>query len=124
MHTYKDLIVWQKGMDLVREVYTLTAFFPPEERYGLTSQIKRSVISIPSNIAEGKLRNSKKEFRRFLLIAYGSGGELETQIEISKTLPQTKKLDYTKVDSLLDEIMRILNTLIKTLSGSNENIKA
>ena len=105
-----------KGMDLVREVYTLTAFFPPEERYGLTSQIKRSVISIPSNIAEGKLRNSKKEFRRFLLIAYGSGGELETQIEISKTLPQTKELDYTKVDSLLDEIMRMLNSLIRKLN--------
>lgn len=123
MYTYKDLIVWQKGMDLVCEVYTLTALFPPEERYGLTSQIKRSVISIPSNIAEGKLCHSKKEFKRFLLIAYGSGGELETQIEISKILPKTKELDYTKVDSLLDEIMRMLNTLIKTLSVSNENIK-
>lgn len=114
--TYKDLIVWQKSMELVREIYALVVHFPNEEVYGLTSQIKRSAVSIPSNIAEGKLRHSKKEFRRFLLIAYGSGGELETQLEICKTLPKIKELDYTSVDGHISEVMKMLNVLIRTVS--------
>lgn len=110
--TYRDLIVWQKSMDLVVKIYQLTDRFPKEEIYGITSQIRRCAVSIPSNIAEGKLRESNKEFNRFLLIAFGSGGELETQIEISKRLNKTKDLDYTKVDNLLDEVMRMLNRMI------------
>src|SRR3989344_6577544 len=110
--TYKDLIVWQKAMDLVVKIYQLTDKFPKEEVYGITSQIRRCAISIPSNIAEGKLRSSDKETRRFLLISFGSGGELETQLEISKRLNKTKDLNYTEVDSLLDEIMRMLNKMI------------
>lgn len=115
MKTYRDLIVWQKGIQLVVLIYKLLNNFPKEEVFGLSSQIKRSAISIPSNIAEGKMRGSNNEFKRFLLIAYGSGAELETQIEISKKLEKTKKLDYKEVDELLLEIMKILNKLIQEL---------
>ncbi len=112
MHTYKDLIVWQKALELVIKIYELTNHFPEEERYGLVSQMRRAAVSIPSNIAEGKLRGSQKECRQFFFIALGSGGELETQIELSKRLPKTSKLDYNEASGLLDEIMRMLNTLI------------
>jgi four helix bundle protein len=115
MKSYKDLIVWQKGIQLVILIYQLLNKFPKEEVFGLSSQIKRSAVSIPSNIAEGKMRGSNNEFRRFLLIAYGSGAELETQIEISKKLEKTKGLDYKEVDELLLEIMKILNKLINDL---------
>ena len=115
IHTYKDLILWQKSVELVMEIYGLTDKFPKEEIYGLTSQIRRAAVSIPSNIAEGKLRNSKKECRQFFLIAFGSGGELETQIEIAKQLPKTKELDYNRIDSLLVEVMKMLNKMISNL---------
>lgn len=115
-HTYKDLIVWKRSIELVIEVYVLTDKFPKEEVYGLTSQIRRAAVSIPSNIAEGKLRGSDKEFRQFLLISFGSGGELETQLEIAKHLPKTASLDYSNVDSLLGEVMRMLNSMIGFLS--------
>lgn len=116
MHTYKDLVVWQKSIKLAVVVYSLTRKFPKEEQYGLVSQMRRATVSISSNIAEGKLRSSKKEFRQFLLISFGSGGELETQIEIAKNLSETKNLDYTEVDSLLLEIMKMLNKLISSLN--------
>ena len=93
-HSYKDLIVWQKAMDLVELVYKLVKYFPKEEVYGLSSQIKRSTISIPSNIAEGRRRGTRKEYRQFLIIAYSSGAELETQIEIAKRLAFGKKITY------------------------------
>lgn len=115
IQTYRDLIVWQKSMDLVIAVYDLTGNYPKEEIYGLTSQTRRAAVSIPSNIAEGKLRGYDAEFKRYLLIAFASGGELETQLEIAKRLPQTRDLDYSKVDSLLEEIMKMLNTLITKL---------
>ncbi|MDO8492639.1 MAG: four helix bundle protein [bacterium] len=114
--SYKDLVVWQKAMDLVVFVYKLTENFPKEEVYGLTSQMRRSAVSVASNIAEGKLRGGEKEFRHFLVIAFGSGGELETQLELSKRLPKTSHLDYTKVDQLLLEVMKMLNVLIYKLS--------
>ena len=112
MQTYRDLIVWQKAVELAVEVYKLTSKFPEEERYGLVSQMQRSTVSISSNIAEGKLRGSSAEWKRFLRIAFGSGGELETQIEIAKRLPQTKDLDYRKIVVLLDEVMRMLNVIL------------
>ncbi|MDD5626330.1 MAG: four helix bundle protein [Patescibacteria group bacterium] len=115
IYSYKDLIVWQKAITLVIEIYTLTNKFPKEEIYGLTSQMRRAAISIPSNIAEGRRRGSKKEFHQFLLIAYGSGAELETQIEIAKKLPFGNNLDYNKIDSLLIEIMKMLNKILSTL---------
>lgn len=116
--TYKDLLVWQKAMDLVVVIYKLTEKFPPQELYGLTSQMRRSAVSIPSNIAEGRRRGTRKDYRQFLLVAYGSGAELETQIEIAKRLSLVKSLNYFKVDSLLNEIMRILNKMTYELKDS------
>ncbi len=113
--TYRDLIVWQKGIMLVTETYDVTAGFPREEIYGLTSQMRRAATSIPSNIAEGRRKGSTKDFLKFLRIAYGSGAELETQIEIAKRLPMTAHLNYQKVDSLLNEIMRMLHVIIQKL---------
>jgi len=115
IQTYKDLIVWQRAMDLVGALYELTEKFPNSETYGLISQMRRCAISIPSNIAEGRRRGSKKDYRQFLVIAYGSGAELETQIEIAKRLPFSKNLDYIKVDQLLLETMKMLNKMLSTL---------
>ena len=117
IYSYKDLIVWQKSVELVVAIYKLTEKFPPAEVYGLTSQMRRAVISIPSNIAEGRRRGTRKDFRQFLIIAYGSGAELETQIEISKKLPFGKNLDYQKVDSLLVEVMKMLNKMLSSLKS-------
>lgn len=110
---YKDLMVWQKTMDLVVAVYELTEQFPREELYELTSQIRRCAVSMPSNIAEGSKRGTKKDFGHFLNIAFGSGAELETQIEIAKRLPFGKNLDYSKVDELLEESMKMLNVMTR-----------
>lgn len=117
MQTFRDLTVWQKSVELASITYALTSAFPAEERYGLASQMQRAAVSIPSNIAEGKLRGSDKEFGRFLRIAFGSGGELETQIEIAKRLPKTKDLDYRPLEALLDEVMRMLNVMISKASA-------
>lgn len=116
-NSYKDLIVWQKSMDIVVEIYKLTNNFPKSEIYGLTSQMRRCSISIPSNIAEGRGRGKggKKGYRHFLIIAYSSGKELETQIEIAKRLQFNKNSDFIKVDSLLNEVMRMLNKMLSTL---------
>ncbi|MEK7662309.1 MAG: four helix bundle protein [Patescibacteria group bacterium] len=117
INSYKDLIVWQKSIELVVAVYELADTLPKEELYGITSQMKRAAISIPSNIAEGRKFGSKKEFTHFLSISYGSGAELETQLEIIKRLPFGKKLRYNKVDSLLSEVMKILNKILFSLNS-------
>ena len=115
LNSYKDLKVWQKSIDLVEEIYSLTEKFPKSETYGLVAQMQRAAIAIPSNIAEGQKRGHSKEFLQFLYISYGSGAELETQIEICKRLNKIKNLDYTKVELLLREIMKMLNVLISSL---------
>lgn len=117
IHTYKDLIVWQKAMDLVLEIYKLTEQFPREEIYGLSSQMRRAAVSMPSNIAEGRLRGHRKEFKQFLFNAYGSGAELETQIGISRRLTKTAGLDYGRVDALLLEVMKMLNSMINKINA-------
>ncbi len=110
---YKDLIVWRRSMELAEAIYALTAHFPPPEQYGIVSQMRRSAVSIPSNIAEGSRRIGKKEFRQFLAIAFGSGSELETQIELSQRLKLGRPSDYTRVNSLLDECMKMLSTMLR-----------
>jgi len=105
-------------MDLVKIIYLLTATFPKSEMYSLTSQMQRSAVSIPSNVAEGYRRGSHAEFTRFLRIAYGSGGELETQIKIASMLEFGNKKIIDEAQYLLDEVMRLLNTMIKN-SKSN-----
>ncbi len=117
IESYEELIVWQKSMELVILVYALTKTFPKDEIYGLTSQMRRAVISIPSNIAEGSRRGSRKGFRNFLLTAYGSGAELETQIKIAKRFSYGKENDYQQTEVLLNEVMRMLNKLIHELEN-------
>lgn len=99
-------------MELVVEVYKLTDKYPKTEIYGLVSQSRRCCVSIPSNIAEGRKRGTRKDFRQFLIIAYASGSELETQIEIAKRLNYGKPENFIKVDSLLLELMKMLNAMI------------
>lgn len=119
IQSYKDLIVWQKSMELVTEIYSLTEKFPKSEIYGLTSQMRRSAVSIPSNISEGTRRGSRKDYRQFLIMSSASGAELETQIEIAKRLPFGKELDYSRIDANLLEIVKMLNKMISTLSSRN-----
>ena len=102
-------------MDMVVKIYELTEQFPKSEIYGLTSQMRRSAVSIPSNISEGSNRSSRKDFKNFLQNAYGSGAELETQIEIAKRMHFGAELLYHQIDGTLSEIMRMLNSLIKRL---------
>lgn len=113
--SYKNLIVWKKSVDLVLEIYQITDKFPKEEIFGITSQMRRAAVSISSNIAEGRTRGYRKEFKQFLSNAFGSGAELETQLLIARNLPKMSHLDYRKVDSLLEEVMKMLNTLIQKL---------
>ena len=115
IHSYKDLIVWQRAIELVVAVYDLSDKFPKEEVFGLTSQMRRAAVSIPSNIAEGRFRGTRKDFLNFIRIAYGSGAELETQVEIARRLSKIANLDYTKVNDLLTEVMKMLNTMLRNL---------
>ncbi|MGB4834142.1 MAG: four helix bundle protein, partial [Candidatus Moraniibacteriota bacterium] len=117
VQSYKDLIVWQKAMNLVVEIYAITEKFPQQELFVLTSQMRRAAISIPSNIAEGRRRGTRKDYRQFLLIAYGSGSELETQIEIAKRLSLGKSVDFSQADLHLDEVMRMLNVMVHKLGS-------
>ena len=112
VQSYKELIVWQKAVSLSVAIYALTDSYPKEETYSLTSQMRRAGVSIASNIAEGRYRGTKKDFCQFLHIAFGSGAELETQVEISKRLPKTANLNFATVDSLLTEVMRMLNKMV------------
>lgn len=115
MKDHKDLIVWQKSMELTRIIYTLTKRFPQGEIFGLTNQIRRAVVSIPSNIAEGFGRNSDKKFIHFLKIAKGSAAELETQLLISRDLSYLTAKDAKSTLALYDEIARMLGALIRNI---------
>ena len=117
IESYRNLIVWQKSIELVKLIYQMTRDFPKEEAYGLTSQMRRAAVSIPSNIAEGSRRGSRKDFRSFLLNAFGSGAELETQVVIAKKLSLGKNMDYGEIDDILNEIMRMLNTMTRELKS-------
>ena len=112
---YRELIVWQKAMDLVIEVYRLTRGFPREELYGLTNQIRRAAISIPSNIAEGQARKSTAEFRNFLSFAQGSRAEVETQLNIAVRLQYATETETELAISLFTEIQKMLAVLLKRL---------
>tara|TARA_B100000315_G_scaffold209955_1_gene205953 strand:- start:479 stop:856 length:378 start_codon:yes stop_codon:yes gene_type:complete len=116
--SYRDLIVWQKSMELVKEVYLITKALPKEEQYGLTSQIRRSSISIPSNIAEGYGRHSTNDYLRFLQIATGSLYELQTQLEISRNLDFLPKESFDKSFEGSREIERMLSSLIRKVGKS------
>jgi four helix bundle protein len=115
MKSYRDLIVWQKSMNLVTLIYNLLLKLPENEKYGLATQIKRSSISIPSNIAEGYGRHYKKDYSRFLQIARGSLFESQTQLEITVNLGFIKPEDLQEIKELSFEVEKMLNSLIKKL---------
>jgi four helix bundle protein len=112
---YRDLIAWQKAMELVMLIYRSTKSLPKEEVYGLMSQMRRAAVSIPSNIAEGQGRNTKRDFRNFLAIAMGSLREFETQILISKGLNYFTEATTTQLCSLTDTVGRLIRGLAKSL---------
>ena len=117
--SYRDLHVWQRSIEVCVEIYDVTRKFPKEETYGITSQMRRACISITSNIAEGRHRGTKKDFVQFLRIALGSGAELESQIELAKRLPPMKELNFSKSESLLGEVMKMLHVMIKKLTAES-----
>ncbi|RJQ38422.1 four helix bundle protein [Candidatus Microgenomates bacterium] len=117
--SYKELIVWQKSIQLVKETFILTYLFPKSELYGIISQMRRAAISIPSNIAEGYGRRSKKEYAQFYSIAYGSALELETQLIIAKDLGLAEKSKFLKTEQLLEEVLRMLNAMTAKMKIGN-----
>jgi four helix bundle protein len=117
MASYKELIVWQKAFNVAVDIYTVTKKFPKDEIFGMTSQMRRSAVSISSNIAEGSLRGTKKDYVHFLRISLGSCAELENQILLSEKIGLIKKEDCTTITGQLAEVMKILNVIIKKLSN-------
>ena len=112
---YKQLIVWHKSMDLVVEIYALVKLLPKEELYALSDQMRRSVVSIPSNISEGLGRNTDKEFVQFLSVSRGSLWELETQLEVCERLNYIDNSKTSKARNLITEISKMINSLANSL---------
>ena len=117
MKSHKDLNVWNRSIELVITIYKVTKDFPKEETYGLVSQMRRSVISIPSNIAEGAARHSKKEFRQFLYIASGSVSELDTQLIICNKLILIIDDSFRLINDELSQIKKMLFGLLNSIKG-------
>jgi four helix bundle protein len=122
MRTHKDLEVWKKSMEMVTKIYTLTRSFPKEELYGLTNQMRRAAVSVPSNIAEGAGRNSSKELLQFLYYATGSLSELETQLIIAHNLEYFNNEQKQDIDTMVSEIFKMLSGLIKSLKNQLVNV--
>ncbi|HKF49051.1 MAG TPA: four helix bundle protein [Terracidiphilus sp.] len=114
--SYRDLVVWQRAMQLTVAVYRLTRDFPKEELYGLTSQIRRAAISVPSNIAEGQGRGTPGEFRQFLAIARGSNCEVQTQLDLARALSLGNPELIDKADALADEVRKMLFGILDSLN--------
>lgn len=123
IESYKELQAYQKSYELVKIIYILTNKFPPEELYGLISQLRRCSVSVPSNIAEGYMRGSK-EYIQFLKVALGSCAELETQLLLSKDLGFCKQEDFSKPYDLNIEIMKLLKTYITKLNSNRYTLIA
>ena len=118
--SYKNLIVWQKSIDLVRQIYKLTGQFPGEEKFGIVSQMRRAAVSIPSNIAEGQARRTTPDFIRFISNAEGSLAELDTQLIISVELEFCSKEKTAACFSLIEENRRMLNALRRKLLAKSK----
>jgi len=119
--SYKDLVAWQKAMDLVTATYRVSARFPKDEVFGLTSQLRRAAVSIPSNIAEGQGRLSTKEFRYFLGQARGSLMEVETQLQIAKNLGYAQEANIAQTLGMCSEVGKILNGLLASVANPGRN---
>ncbi len=117
MHNFKELKIWNRAMDMVVEVYKTTEKFPSEEKYGITSQIRRSAVSVPSNVAEGAGKNSDKDFVRFLSIAQGSSYELQTQLILSQRLGFIKKENCDTIVNDISEIQKMNYRFQESLGG-------
>jgi four helix bundle protein len=117
VRNYQELIVWQRAMDLVEQVYSISKSFPREEMYGLTSQLRRAAVSIPSNIAEGQGRRTTADFVRHLSISYGSLREVETQILIAARLQYLSTEGCRGILEMAGEVGRLLNGLMSSLAG-------
>ena len=115
LKNYRDLKVWQKSYQLCLDIYKMTKRFPKEEKYGLTSQIRRAALSVPSNIAEGHGRKTTPDYIRSLYIAYGSNCELETQVLLSGDLGYMKAEEFNKLQASIGEVERMLKALIESL---------
>jgi four helix bundle protein len=115
MSRYQDLVAWQKAMNVVERVYLVTDSFPQREIYGLTSQMRRAAVSVPSNIAEGQAHYTNPEFCRFLRLARGSLAELETQLMIAERLRYAEAAEAKCLLSQVDEVSRIISGLISSL---------
>ncbi|WP_144892012.1 four helix bundle protein [Flavobacterium tiangeerense] len=115
MHRFKDLEIWKKSRFFCSKIYTVTSSFPNEEKFGLTNQLRRASVSIPSNIAEGSSRQSNKDFTRFLEIAIGSAYEIETQILISSDLGFITPQDLIELTNMLEEIIKMTSMFRATL---------
>ena len=115
MHRFKDLEIWKKSRSFCSEIYTVTASFPNEEKFGLTNQLRRASVSVPSNIAEGSSRNSNKDFSRFLEIAIGSCYEMETQILIATDLGFLNSQNLEFLSSKLGEIIKMISKFRSSL---------
>jgi four helix bundle protein len=113
---FKDLLVWQQAMELSRLVYILTRRFPADEKYGLTSQLKRASVSVPSNIAEGHARDSIKDYLRFLSMAAGSLAEVETQLRLAASLEYVKSKEIDEILDLNEKTLRMLRNLQRSLA--------
>ena len=118
MRTYKELDAWKLSMELAKKIYEITDTFPAREIYGLSSQMQRAAVSVPSNIAEGSGRNSKKEFVQFIYLSRGSLLELETQLELSKMLDYLHEEKYNNTARLIARVHKIINGLIFSLKNS------
>ena len=119
-HSYRELLVWQKSMTLVKCIYQETRAFPKEEIYGLTSQMRRAAVSVPCNIAEGQGRASKKEFRQFLSMSRGSLLELETQLQIAADLGFLSAESRSQLVDKTAELLRMLNGLMGSLADNSK----
>jgi four helix bundle protein len=121
MRNFRELEIWKKSIQFVKLIYLSTDFFPKRELYGLTSQLRRAAVSIPSNIAEGSSRNSEKEFIRFLEITMGSSFEMETQLIIAKEINFLTDEKYSELHSDLEIIQKQINQLIKKIRYNQAN---
>jgi four helix bundle protein len=117
VHSFRDLVVWQRAMQLTVATYRLSQSFPREEIYGLASQIRRSAVSIPSNIAEGQARLTTGEFRQSLGIARGSNSELQTQLELARTLGYSDNKTIEEAESLPNEVGKMIDAILFSLAA-------
>ena len=115
MKNYKELIIWQKGIVIIKGVYQLVKQLPAEEKYGLVSQITRAAVSISANIAEGSSRNSDKDYARFLQIALGSAFEVQTYLVVAKEMNLAKVTDIGEIEIMLEEEIKMIHSFIKKL---------